>query len=231
MPSNHLRRMVGALLLANPISLCAQFESLSQCIEVSNCGATVLRRRNIKARALPCAVVVRAGGRCVSAGTSQRVVYDRLLKCPDGLLLPSFEEWAAKNTQAPKDPFPIHMVVEAKIAGDRAIIDLTLGQLRRSSGADLPLHVVSYGEGWPAYSLADGTQVTYLACPYPEKIPAGCRRYKNKTAEEGLGRLMNLALECDLDHDRFLAELARLSPKEHQRATKRLEEWMGPVPV
>ena len=126
---SYLRRMIEALKLASPIFLASRFEDgLGHCLEASIGGVGALYRRGIAARVLPCAVVVRSveAGRCWSAGLSPSQIYS-LLPSPK----PAFEEFRrARLGSGFDDDHPLHVVIEAKHEGERAIIDLTIGQLR-----------------------------------------------------------------------------------------------------
>lgn len=223
---NHLHRMIEALKFANPFCLVPRFDDgLAHCIEVSVCGAEVLRRQRIVARTLPCAVVVTGElGQGWSLGLNPRQLY--ALTRPN---LP-FEEWSrVRFASKPVDDHPIHMVIEAKHAGQRAIIDLTIGQLRSLGRAPVPLHLhamVGVDGGWVELT-GDGVVITYMDSPNTEHLPAEARDYHDPNYVDDLHRMMELALRCQLDRVRYLDELRRLNPEGVERCNERLSRWMA----
>lgn len=108
-PSPYFRRVIEALGVASPLALAAQFEDgLGHCVEASISGAAALRRRKIKARAVPCAIMgVKDGGDLFSVGLSARDAYN--IMEPEE----AFEEWSRGSTFPVDKRFHAHMVIEA----------------------------------------------------------------------------------------------------------------------
>jgi hypothetical protein len=223
--SQHLRRTVSALLMSNPFALAARFDSVNHCVEASNCGAAALRKYRIDARAILCSLVVDGAGGAASAGHNVETVFEFNRTHVDGfsMTLSQFKE-TAYAAGFPRDPYPFHVIIEARHAGDRAIIDPTLGQLRRQ-GLPVPLHVVTYGSGWPDLELVStGTRVTYDACPYPRKVMPEARSYVNAGYTGDLLELMKTAAQCNLDDDAFHRVLRTRSPGVYVKTLRMIAE-------
>lgn len=226
---SYLRRMIEALKLASPIFLASRFEDgLGHCLEASIGGVGALYRRGIAARVLPCAVVVRSveAGRCWSAGLSPSQIYS-LLPSPK----PAFEEFRrARLGSGFDDDHPLHVVIEAKHEGERAIIDLTIGQLRLG-GAPVPLQLdaqVDPDGGWVELA-GDGLIITYMDSPNLEHLPPAPKPDQFAGFVADLHDGMSLALQCQLNSRRFYEELRGQLPKEMAIWERRIASWMtGP---
>ena len=213
-PGQYLQRTVSALIMATPWCLIPRFGmSFRCCIEASHGGATVLARRKIQARVAPCALLIVGPKRdkALSVGLTPEAYY-RTLEARATPDLPPYEEWlaAGRFIDLHGQGHPIHMVIEAHHAGHRVLIDLTLAQVNKTSAGELsvPLAMPWYDtEGWPEVEMNDGTQIIYLPCPYPDKIPSEARNYKNKDLADDFDATMPIALKCDLDPVRFLATM------------------------
>ncbi|MGD0680317.1 MAG: hypothetical protein ABSC94_33495, partial [Polyangiaceae bacterium] len=133
-PSRQFDRMIKALRGVAPFCIAARFEDgFKHCVEASVAGAEALKRRaGIKARAIPCAVTLQHAESDVTLtiGFTARQIYDRLSEAEGR---PSFEEWRATEARdLPDNEAPFHEIIEARFGGERALIDLTLGQLRQT---------------------------------------------------------------------------------------------------
>lgn len=225
---NYLHRMIEALKLASPICLAFRFEdNFAHCIEASVSGAEALRRREIEARALPCAVLVKStnGMQGWSLGLNPRQIYDRAVEP-----IVTFEEWSKGRFMGRlDDEYPIHMVIEAKHAGERVIVDLTLGQLRSPGRAPVPPQIdatVSPDGGW-VERTGNGLTITYMDSPNIEHIPEDAKTYRDLDYVEDLHRLMEIALQCQLDPAKYLNELRQRIPADIEVCDQRLSRWMS----
>lgn len=233
---SHLVRVVEALKLASPYCLAARYDNLKHCVEASVSAAAALRRRNIKARAVPCAVWMRSpdGDRCLSIGLTPRFLYDRLTQEPK----PPFDEWKAATAAAvPDEEFPLHMVIEAKLGGERAIIDLTIGQLCQVGAelaAPVPLQLAAIrrdGEWWPEFDHA-GWVIKYLPSPHPpaalDPVLRDARKYEsmNSGFVADLHDSIELALQCGGDVGRYRWELHSQRPIEAGEIEAKILGWM-----
>ncbi len=220
----HFRQTIEALALAAPVCLASQFENgLAHCVEASICGAIALTSRKLEARAIPCAMigVNESQGIDMAVGLTAKEVYERM--SPDDGPLPSFEEWCA-DKRFPGGDCPIHMVIEARYHNERAIIDLTAGQLRQSHGIELPLSLHFFGEGWKEFERK-GWRLMYIDSPHAEEILKKTSGVKNLGLVGDLEDLMAVAIQVGLDRDRFWQALRRAHPQQFDIALARLNRF------
>lgn len=225
----HFRRMICALTMAAPFGLAARFEhDLAHCVEASVCGAEALAARKIKARAVPCALVGthRSAGIVATVGLNAKDLYQRL--SPEEGPLPTFEAWAA-GQNLPADDSPMHMIIEARYHGERAIIDLTIGQLRQAHGIEVGFSTHYIGEGWQEFDVPDWT-LRYFDSPHAEEIQRRTGGYRNPGLVDDLGNLMDAALGCGLDQDRFFQALEVSQPEAYAQALRRLTRFAALAP-
>jgi hypothetical protein len=219
-PGEHLQRTVSALIMATPWCLIPRFGmSFRCCVEASHVGAAVLARRKIRARVIPCALLVFGPKRdkALSVGLTPETYY-RTLETRATPGLPPYDEWLAAGhvTDLHGEEHPIHMVIEAHHTGHRVLIDLTLAQVNKTSAGELsvPPAMRWYDSvGWPEVEMNDGTQIIYLPCPYPDKIPPEARNYKDRELVDDFDASMAIALKCYLDLGRFLATMRPLAKR------------------
>lgn len=219
--SPYFRKVIEALGVASPLCLAAHFEDgLAHCVEASISGAAALRRRKIQAQAIPCAIVgSRDGDVSFAVGLSARGVYEFVEATGP------FEEWA-RGSSFPEDKrFHAHMVIEARFAGERAIIDLTYGQLRQGHGLDVPLHLLAFGDGWPR-SQGPGWKLAYMDSPHAAKIREETKIWVGKGLTDDLHDMMEAALYCGCDRSRFLALLRSQQPELVDAVLPRLARFM-----
>jgi len=214
----YFQNVLRALIMAAPWSL-SRFVSLQHCIEASYDGAAALRTyKGVTAKAVPCALVGlnMKDQASLSIGLSRREVYDRLDPAGE---IPPFEAWeATKATGLPEGPHPSHMVIEAQYLGERARVDLTLGQLGEL-GVPAPLsalalgpHAAPLGDSPVSLITVGDWDIGYIASPHAEAILASARSYSAPNAAADLVALMDLALSCSLIPDRFHGQLQRQVP-------------------
>lgn len=222
----YLSQMIEALKLASPILLASRFDDgLGHCLEASIGGAGALSRRGIEARVLPCAVVVQSAGagRCWSAGLSPSQIYALLPSSK-----PAFEEFRRASFGSNfDDEHPLHVVIEARHAGERAIIDLTIGQLR-SGGAPVPFQLdarVAPDGGWVELT-GDGLIITYMDSPSLDHLPPAAKPDQFAGFVADLHDGMSLALQCQLNSRRFLDELRSQFPQDMLTWERRIAGWM-----
>ncbi len=119
------------------------------------------------------------------------------------------------------------MTIEASLGDQRALLDLTIGQLLRMGFVGAPLCTVWFGPVGPAFDLADGQTIAYWR--YPGFVNRRHLRYRNAGLVEDMAAFMDLALDCDLDEDRFYETLARVRPAEFELACERIVAFSKPV--
>lgn len=232
-PSSHFQRVVNALTMAAPIWLVLSFEDgLSYCIEASICAAEVLMRRQIQARAVPCAAVAvhrtNAALR-LSSGLTAKQIYDEV-NWGDGPVLP-FEEWKLQHAnRLPTQELTIHAVVNASTDKESALIDLTIGQLRAAPMAEaktIPWQIVLTDGPFESRDWTIGYKDAPASPEVMAKMDAMLKAYSNSGYVADLDDLVGLALHCDLDLDRFRVELGRQHPEALRTAIARIAHLGG----
>jgi len=162
--------------LAAPWVMVVRWGDLGHCVEMSHAGVALLRKHRIRATVLLCAVIAQTTdhGKGIVAGHTLRTLYDFYSQTKD---MEPFDEWAKTQDATLQDgtlgqDYPFHLIIEAKDQQDRALLDLTAGQLRQATGGaiKMPAAVSAFnGSQWPSFEL-DGAVVKYMACPYPERV-------------------------------------------------------------
>ena len=156
-------------------------------------------------------------------GLDARDVYEQA-NAAEGPLEP-FDRWKAVHGAGlpPEGSFVAHAVIEAHVEGDRALIDLTFGQLRQAHRIAVPMSVVDFEEGWPSIE-GDGWSVRYIDSPHAEQVQAALDNAPaNEPFVEELHALTELALRCDLDADRSFEAFAKRNPQRFAIAWNRLQ--------
>jgi hypothetical protein len=229
-PSPYFDRTIKALRRVAPLCIAARFDDgFKHCVEASVAGAEALnRRKGIKARPMPCAVAVRHVDSDVTLtiGFASRQIYDRLPV--EGR--PSFEEWrATEGRDLPDNETPFHEIIEARFGRERALIDLTFGQLRQTGAPHsetLPLNVGAVvGEGWYEFDSPPWT-IGYMEPPHDAKalaaFNADVKKYSNPEFVADIHDMMELALSVDLDPERLMTALARQQPETLRTCQSRI---------
>ncbi|MDI1450013.1 hypothetical protein [Polyangium sp. 6x1] len=213
----YLERMVTALAMASPWCMAARYADLAHCIEASMGGVGALKKHRIDARPLPCVVVAgnpRAGeqGYVHALGHTAESAYEWFCSHtePGDEPPPAFEEW---KTGVSFPASSLHLIIEAKHCGKRALIDLTAGKIHEASAGqiDVPPVVVYYGEGWPDLDLDNDSYLSYAASPYREITRAPWRDHDFSGVIGDMVDVMGVALRCNLDRDRFRREIVRIA--------------------
>lgn len=144
------------------------------------------------------------------------------------LLKPAFEEFRRASFGSNfDDEHPLHVVIEARHAGERAIIDLTIGQLR-SGGAPVPFQLdarVAPDGGWVELT-GDGLIITYMDSPNLDHLPPAAKPDQFAGFVADLHDGMSLALQCQLNSRRFHAELRSQFPQDMLTWERRIAGWM-----
>lgn len=223
-PSPHLRRTLDALMLASPVALASRFEGLAHCIEASISAAKALEKRGISAEAIPVGVLARKDHLAVGVGVRPP---------PDARFVDLRPEGHGLD---------LHMVVTARMGGDRWIVDPTIGQLRRL-GVDAPLQAKFvapndlHGFG---FDTEGGWGVVYAASQHTRaEVDAHTKAYREQMhgLADDIDHLIDVALAARLNHEAFAASLSRASPTTWNGVMRRLqtwhkvgvpEEWAGP---
>jgi hypothetical protein len=210
--SPHLRRTIDALCLAAPFCMASRYEDMCHCVEASEAGARALRKYKVKARILPCAVmgVNAARDRCVSIGVPAST-----LRAYGGVIQDE-EALAAERV--------FHAVIEASHAGDRAVIDLTFGQLKGMHGMAPPLVQVSMVKGWPSFHL-DGFDFAYGPSHDDEWVREHATKWNGSGFVDDLLNLMNAALHVRNDRDAFYGLLYHSDPDGFTSSARRILAW------
>lgn len=233
---SHFQRVIQALTMVSPIILALRYEDgLNHCIEASICAAEALTRRQITTRVVPCfavAVHQRQRNLLIPVGLSPKEMYDQTDWGTSPK--PPYETWKAQYAnQVPDDKLNTHAVIEASLGGERALIDLTIGQLREAPMAEartIPWQVVMHGQGWPLFASPDWTISYGDTLHSPEilaPVNAMLKNYKDPGFIADLHDAMALALEYDLDEARFRAEVKRQQPTEFETAMNRIAQFGG----
>lgn len=224
-----LGRIVKALRLAATYAIPTHFgDHLRHCGEASIAGAEVLRRRGLRARVLPCAVVGTAQARGVgfSVGLNGRELYN--LQVAMGEPMPPYEVWREEMASRcpPDDDLVFHACIEASLGRHRAFIDLTAGQLRQDYGVAVPMTLAFFGQGWPAASVDDWT-FTYTKSPRQAKVSAFLEGKSQKGLADDLDALLDVALAADLNEDAMWAVLMATQREMVRLLMRRLEGFMA----
>lgn len=233
---SHFQRVIKALTIVSPIILALRYEDgLNHCIEASICAAEALTRRQITARVVPCFAVAahrRKQNLIIPVGLSPREMYDQINWGTSSKL--PYETWKAQNAnQVPDDKLNVHVVIEASLGDERALIDLTIGQLREAPTAEartIPWQVIMHGPGWPGFESPDWT-ISYGDTLHSSEVLAPVNRmlknYENRYFIDDLHDAIELVLRYDLDEARFRAEVKRQQPTEFETAMTRIAQFGG----
>lgn len=227
---NYLRKIVEALKLASPVCLAGRFDDgLAHCVEASVYGAKALALRNIKATAVPCAIVGvnDENTRNLSLGLSAREIFERYQREVGETL--EYEPWKAKNLPGvPDDVAPIYMVIRANFHSEHVLIDLTAGQLGRVSGAEFPMQIDATGpaDKWPSFA-SSGWTVEYVETPRAAMVLDAIKGMTDPGYVADLQSLMDVALRCELDFTRFHGELAE-KYSGYEAISERLSTMLAP---
>lgn len=234
--ANFFQRAVRALTLASPFCMVPRTKGdFAHCVETSTVGAAVLASRTIEARVIPCGIVgnnpkLESG---ISVGLTAREVYD----LTEGEK-PTFEEWKAGYYQEFNKEFwdyecPAHTVIRAQHGDEQVVIDLTLGQIRQKYKVDVSLTrswFLSRDVTWPWLETPDGWQLSYIDCLHADAVMERVNKYKvPQVWVEELDDMMDLAIYCELDQQRFYRELNRQQPKLFKYCLRHLENAVGKV--
>lgn len=226
--SPYFKRVIDALALASPFCLAPRFENgMAHCVEASISAASALGRWKVKARPIPCAIegFNPHAGAVLAVGLTAKELYDRHREAVGGDVEP-FQEWVrAHGARLPaEDGFVAHMVVEARFQGERALVDLTFGQLRGAFGIAVPMHHIGYGEGWPTLEV-EGWRLSYLPSRRAHEQLAEVAGYDGRGYASDVKALMEVALGCDCEPDAFFRILAGAQPEQFRLAMQRLGQF------
>lgn len=206
----HLERMATALALAAPWALAPRFGDLAHCVEASIGGVGALRRRKIDAKTTTCAVVAGDGAPNLCAmyvGHTRKSAHAwYAAHCVDPM---TFDEWT-DHSEGHGSALPetsLHVIIEARHCGRRALIDLTVGQVVAASGGRIavPASLVYIGRGWPVLGTSESAFIEYAAAP----DSGTWRDYRAPGLVDDLDAIMSVALSCDINRERFAAEMLR----------------------
>lgn len=227
--SRHFERTLQALKLAAPFALASRYENgLAHCVEASICGAAVLSKMKIKARAVPCAIMGANTelGVNLSVGLTAQEFHARLDWGAEERQ--TLDEWLSEHGSSypAAQDFVAHMVIEASFHGERALVDLTLGQLRQDHGVPVPpCEVFPFGD-WPVFEAGDW-MLQYAQSPRPREILREVQKYENKGLADDFSALMDGAIQCSLDIDLFMEVLAATQPEQFRTAASRLAMFLS----
>ena len=223
--------VIRALRMAAPLAIAARYDTgLNRCVEASVCGAKVLTIHGFDADPLPCAIVARNDARCAvgTVGLEARDCYS-LIEDPGC----SFEEWQRESgvylTSSPDGGPMTHMVIRSRSDREVAIVDLTVGQIRKELGIDAPATDHWIGDSWCTVSTPDGWRVGYMSHPRPNEVmsvAAGTWSDGHGMVDD-LANLTDLALQCELDHSLMLMAMQRSQPDVYAVATSRLARFLA----
>jgi hypothetical protein len=224
---NRLIRMVDAILMATPFCMASRFDHYAHCVSVSNAGAAVLRRLGATAQAIPCSLFSAYQNRFVWTGHTRHSAYMSYTKLIDPSATQEDFNQLSGNVTSLDDVHPIHMVIDALLDGRRALIDLTLGQVRRL-GIDAPLGHAFYVDGWPTGAMPtngpDRTVVVYSDCVHRNQLPDASKSASFSGLTDDLADMTALALQSGGVREKFYRSLRSQLPSEFSRCARKLEE-------
>jgi hypothetical protein len=203
----HLDRALRALAMAAPLALAARYSSRAQCVPASVAGAAVLRAHKIKARIVRCALL--AIGESPTASTTYTCAVGHSLESASAAIKKIAGDDAPTLADLSPADFPardsLHVVIEASRGCQRALIDLTAGQVMDATDGQLrvPEVVVWHGDGWPRVALPDGGRLVYGPPPEQREAAAPWRACRVPGLVDDVNDLMQLALAVDLDPKKF----------------------------
>jgi hypothetical protein len=211
----HLEKHCEALGLSSMIIRSERFPpGVGNCLPASVGGVQILKKRKIEARVLVCSMIAKNYDIPAMAfvGHSAETAYGIAKGMPE-FEVPPFDDFKKGFPEHSEKEPPFHMVIEAKHAGKRIIVDLTSGQGNNASGLKVPpfLWVVT-DKGLPTVRFEDGTYADYNDRPFPPSAPLpDFKNYKlpeNWIADWNV--LMDVALHCELDPRRFMFEVTKM---------------------
>lgn len=207
--------LVNALRLAVPFALASWIEddSLARCVEASVCAAEALKRMfRLQARAVPCAVVVVKDDRtnCIGLGLNAEEI--RRLFDESAIVIDQTEH---------REKYPFHVVLEIQFQATRAMVDLTIAQLRRPFGVNVPATAIYFGDGWPSYKVQDWS-LYYIDSPHAIETDKVIARYSHLGLTRDIEALLFTALACGADANLFFSTLSATQPAVYSSALAKL---------
>lgn len=213
---------IQGLIWAAPFVLASRKpNSMAACYEMSLVGSEALRAFDFDAKPLPCVVIAqspdRARGHCLGL-TIQEL---RARVGSEGGEVLEFEDQGEHH----------HVAIEVKHRGTRAVIDLTLGQLRHY-GIPATLSAWAFSKDWPAFEV-EGWVFQYESSPRADEALARTFRYRDKLGGMvgDMEEMIRVARQCR-DYDQFF-ESVKFSMIEADRSlwaemVAIMESWKRP---
>ncbi len=205
---NTLRSTLEALRLTFPVAMAIRdFPDMHYCWYAAHTGKLVLQQKGFHAKVLPCAVIAYGPNWSGSIGHTPETLYAHI----DGPKKP-LKQWLQEqniSTYPPADN-AMHLITEVHHGEKRALLDMSLGQLRHIGYDDAPLTSVWYGDGWPHFESVSGYVIHYDPCPHPIINPIWFDdgNKLNGLVEDVLD-LMKLARKANLNPTQFLRLFAK----------------------
>jgi hypothetical protein len=179
------------------------------CYQAAHGGSGALRRLGYQTKVFACGIVGWGSEWSGSVGLTGEECHALLIsKCtkvaPLDEFLANFCEPLTLNGP------PVHMAFEAFHNGDRAFVDLSIGQLAHLGYKSCPKATIYHGPGWPVCESASGSKIIYGPCPHSNEIDPKWFIGDNVSGlVDDTLQAMELAKSCKLDRDRF-AEAVRV---------------------
>jgi hypothetical protein len=221
--------VLNALLLASPFALALRYEGLAHCAETSISAVRALQHWGVAARAVPCGIVGWGPQGNFSCGLKVEEIRDWLRSAQGHEETP--EEASAFDASViaartdgrfQTNNTPFHMMVAVK----STFLDLTLGQIQHVAGIPVPLQARWKGPDWPSFGAGEwNLNYLPLSASRNKEVGSVVSVYQARGHAEDLQDLMQLALSCNCDTDRFFETLERNLPQEYSRAVSRCGEW------
>ena len=209
-PKPALRDLVNSLCLAAPWCIRTRWTTeRAHSLEMSFAGREVLRRYQYAADMASCVLVIGNGEMTLCVGDS-RAGYDLLARRGGlGKLPPPYEQWRGSMLFA-GDAEGLHTILRAHGNGTRAFADLTFGQvgIKTRGMINVPPAFVGFGNvDWPSATIGD-VSFAYTEAPEPPDM-RNVTAYEWSGLIDDLATLVEIALGCGNDEDRFAAEMQR----------------------
>lgn len=217
---------INAVALAAPFAMASSMTTIAACYDMSRAGAEVFAQLGFGAQVLPCSALASGpAGRYVALGFTEEDCRNAGNPLPPRFQMSDVSVRAHAIEPAPDGGH--HVVIEVSHRNARAVVDLTLGQLRLF-GVPAPLVGWSWcpwGQ-WP-HAEFDDWHVQYGPSPRPETAVARANMHLHKLSHL-VTELQEMALLArrSSDPDDFHARLQQMmGVKNWNRAVAVIGSW------
>jgi len=207
--------LIRAFCMASEFSLAARTSDFAYCVQASVVGAHVLQTLKVRAKAVPCSVVVTNPSEqpplYVALGITQSDAHATIVERDNSLATRPVELIPHQE-----DRFPMHMAIKVQSNERRGIVDPTIGQIKLLQNVDVA--VADYfqcgeDDDWPLHETARGWELQYGASAHATAIEAHRSSWKvdQKWIVE-LRTLTLLAIQCDDNTQLFWSRMHSIRP-------------------